>query len=215
MAFQGFQNLTPFAAEALLLLDEEGAQVITLIAKATYAIKGSGLALASEQAPLVKAPIHHGEPGASSLKYESEASYTKTATDVVLLGHAQPEQGRAPSVDVTLEVGPIRKQVRVFGERTWKRTLGTPTISAPRPFERMPLVYERAFGGRDLPLNPVGVGYAPPDREPEALLVPNLEDPAELLQQPTDRPAPRGFGYLCPDWAPRRQHAGTFDEAWR
>src|SRR5262249_7655055 len=65
---QGFQNLTPFAAETLLLLDEQGAQVVTLVAKATYTIAEGSLVLADEQAPIVKAPVYHGAPGTSSLK---------------------------------------------------------------------------------------------------------------------------------------------------
>jgi hypothetical protein len=225
---QGFQNLTPFAAEELLLLDEEGAQVITLVVKATYAILDRGLELAEEQAPIVKTPIYYGAPGASSLKVETEASYTKMATDVVLLGHAQPEQATATELDVVLSCGPIRKQVRVYGDRIWKRSLGLPTITAPRPFERIPLLYERSFGGWDKSSldpkdhraetrNPVGVGYLRPDveRDVQGLSLPNLEDPTELIQKPAERPKPAGFGYVCPHWAPRRQQAGTFDDAWR
>jgi hypothetical protein len=140
MAPQGFQNLTPFAAEELLLLDEEGAQVITLVVKATYAIKDRALEIAAEQAPIVKAPVHHGDPSTSSLKYESEAPYTKLATDVVLLGHAQPEQSAATELDVVLKVGPIKKQIRVYGDRTWDRRSGALAPSAPRPFERIPHV---------------------------------------------------------------------------
>lgn len=227
MAPQGFQNLTPFAAEELLLLDEEGAQVLTLIAKATYAIKDGALELAAEQPPIVKAPVHHGPPSTSSLKYESEAMYTKRATDVVLLGHAQPEQATATELDVVLRVGPLHKQIRVYGDRVWEKRGGVPAPSAPGPFARIPLVYERAFGGWDRRArdpkehraearNPVGVGYLRPDRKPDAsgLRLPNLEDPAALLRAVTDRPPPAGFGYLCPDWAPRREQAGTFDAAW-
>src|SRR5262245_35296706 len=112
MAPQGFQNLTPFTGEELFLLDEEGAQVLTLVVKATYAIKDRGLEMA-EQAQIVKAPVYYGEPGASSLKLETEAPYTKVATDVVLLGHAQAERATATELDVLLAVGPIHKQVRV------------------------------------------------------------------------------------------------------
>ena len=213
---QGFQNLTPFAAETLLLLDQEGAQGVTLVAKATYAIVDGALALADEQPKVVKAPVYHGDPGVSSLRYESEACFTKPATDVILLGHAQPEIGRAGEVLVSLSVGPIKKHVRVFGDRTWKRTLGLAAISTPKPFERMPLVYERAFGGAGMP-NPVGVGFHRGDmeREFDGLRLPNLENPDQLLARPTDLPTPAGFGYLAADWAPRRTLAGTFDEAWK
>lgn len=229
MPSAGFQNLTPFTAESLILLDEEGREVLTLIAKATYEIptQGTALALAPEQEPLVLAPVHHGEPDRSSLRYASDAVTEKVATDVVLLGHAWSERGLAPEVDVTLEVGPIQKQVRVFGDRTWRRVLGAFKPSAPRPFRRMPLLYERAFGGVDTsssnpaehleePENPVGIGFVRPvpGRDYEGLRLPNLEDPAALLQEPTDRRRPVGFGFVAPSWAPRRIQAGTFDEAW-
>jgi hypothetical protein len=203
------------------------------VAKGTYDLKLSGgLELAADRAPLHLAALHHGAPGASSLKYEHDAAFAKVATDVVLLGHAQPERGRATELDVTLRVGSLRKQVRVFGDRFWRRTMSGRTYSAPLSFETMPLVYERAFGGWDRsapdpaqhacdPRNPVGVGFVVPLAEPrdapddDGAALPNLEDPGQLIHDPEDRPAPAGFGFLAPDWSPRRQHAGTFDDAWK
>jgi hypothetical protein len=130
-------------------------------------------------------------------------------------------------MDVSLVVGPVAKVVRVFGDREWRGPLDL-RISPPIPFERMPLIYERAFGGvrkhdeEKGPLeidwrNPVGVGFglrsAPPDKAVRRL--PNLEDPAQLIGSPRDRPAPAGFGYVAPSWEPRRRYAGTYDEAWQ
>ena len=235
MAYQGFQNLTPFAAEPFFLADAEGARVLTLVVKATFDIvmnkaRGAGASaveIAPEQPAIHKAPVHRGEPGRSSLEYESEAAFTKAAADVVLLGHAQPERGHATDLTVGLRVGGLRKQVRVFGDRAWRRTRGAHTIGPPHPFERMPLVYERAFGGCDparqacYAQNPVGVGFrAPSDAPddagpPDGARLPNLEDPAHLLRDPGDQPPPAGFGFVAPEWAPRRRLAGTFDDAWR
>jgi hypothetical protein len=223
MAYQGFTNLTPFAAEPFLLADEQGAALLTLVAKGTYdLLPRGGLGLVAEQPPVHKVPVHHGEPGVSSLRYEHEAAFGKVRADVVLLGHAQPERGRATELDVGLRVGALRKQVRVFGDRFWRRG-ARPGISDPASFERLPLVYERAFGGADDPRNPVGIGFlaaaapsesAPPPVADDARL-PNLEDPAHLLRDPHDHPAPAGFGFVAPEWAPRRQLAGTFDDAWK
>lgn len=232
MAYQGFENRTPFAAEPFLLADEEGRALLVLVAKATYDLgpKG-GLTLAEEQAPVHRVPVHHGEPGLSSLKYENEASFAKVTADVVLLGHAQPERGRATELDVMLRAGPLRKQVRVYGDRSWRRSpAGRPILGAPASFERMPLVYERAFGGWDRsaappraydPRNPVGVGFRAPSADPAAsppgddVTLPNLEDPAQLIREPSDCPPPAGFGFLAADWAPRQKLAGTFDDAWQ
>jgi hypothetical protein len=227
MAYRGFFNVTPFVAEMFLLADERGAGVATLVAKATYTLKGSALDLAEEPSPLHPSPVYAGEPGTSSLRYESDAVFVKTAADVVLLGHAQAERGRPAELDVSLRVGrAIDRKVRVFGDRVWTKTLGRVAASAPLPFERVPLVFERAFGGWDRsgepaehafePRNPVGTGFLRPGspRDPEGVKLPNLEDPAALLKAPADQPAPVGFGFLAPDWSPRRELAGTYDEAW-
>jgi hypothetical protein len=234
MPYEGFENRTPFCAQQFLLADENGATVLTLVAKATYDLqRGGGLALAAEQAGLHLAPEHHGEPGKSSLRYESEVAFAKPVVDVVLLGHARPDRGRKAEVDVSLRVGPVKKQVRVFGDRFWRRKLGgRPAMSEPASFEAMPLVYERAFGGNDRwsgaqnaeacdLRNPVGVGFVakPPDPSvafaDDDIKLPNLEYPAQLVRELGDRPQPAGFGFLAPDWTPRRQLAGTYDEAWK
>jgi hypothetical protein len=228
MSYQGFENRTPFAAEPFFLADEEGASLLTLVAKGTYDLpaRGGALERAAEQPPVHKVPVHHGEPGAGSLRYEHETAFAKVVADVVLLGHAQPERGRTTEIDVGLRVGPLRKLVRVFGDRFWRRG----SMSAPTSFETMPLVYERAFGGWDRsasdatvhacdPRNPVGAGFiavADPNVPPaDDLRLPNLEDPGHLIRDPQDRPAPAGFGFIAPDWTPRRQLAGTFDDAWK
>lgn len=226
MVRKGFVNLTPFAAEQLLLQDERGADVLTLVVKASFRIRErGGLERLEPQSPLNLAPVFHGEPGASSLKYETEAVFTKTTTDVVLLGHAHAPNDRTTQLEVSLRVGSLHKRVLVVGERVWSRFLGTSTISPPLRFERMPLVYERAFGGWDRSVpeqhevdlrNPVGTGFiAHPSRHAyEGLRLPNLEEPSQPIRRPTDRPPPVGFGFIAPNWQPRLRHAGTYDRAW-
>jgi hypothetical protein len=94
------------------------------------------------------------------------------------------------------------------------------------PFTEMQLLWERAFGGSStLPSgeiladerNPVGVGFKGNRSELEMLgtPLPNLEDPGSLLASPGDRSVPAGFGFLARSWRPRRDFAGTYDEAWR
>src|SRR5690606_1377385 len=86
-------------------------------------------------------------------------------------------------------------------------------------FERMPLRYERAFGGRDPrtgavdPRNPVGVGFLEASqREGVAgLPLPNIEDPDQLLRAPFERPPPAGFGVVARSWLPRRELASASD----
>ncbi len=225
----GFVNLTPFAAEQLLLGDERGGDVLTFVVKATYAMtpaaSGIGLAVAEEQVPVQVAPEYYDDPETGSVKYDSDAVYTKLGTDVVLIGHAHAA-GDMTEMDVRLRVGPLGMTVRVFGDRVWTKTAGRWRISGPQPFQAMPLVYERAFGGWDRtnpdeskheyePRNPAGVGFLAKRGKPhEGTPLPNLEDPRALIKRPKDRPAPVGFGFIGPHWHPRVQYSGTYDRRW-
>ena len=49
----------------------------------------------------------------------------------------------------------------------------------------------------------------------DCLLLPNIENPADLIQKPGQRPKPVGFGMIAPYWQPRAGYAGTYDESWR
>jgi hypothetical protein len=222
------RNQTPFPAAIVPGLDREGRDTVTVVVKATFALgRREALEVADAQVPIAYADAFHGEPGLSSLQYEADACPAKKGTDVALSGHARAVRP-VPSLDVSLAVGRLRKVVRVFGDRVWFTTVGGPAISAPIPFARMPLVYERAFGGGDLavadpaarprdPRNPVGVGFtsATDPTRVDGVRLPNLEDPEALIASPGDRPAPAGLGFVGRDWLPRCAFAGTYDEAWQ
>lgn len=224
---RGFVNLTPFAAGHFLLLDARGTEVLTLAVKASFLLTPQArLAPLEPQLPIHLEPVFHGEVGASSLKYESDAVLPKPTTDVVLLGHAHAPAPRTPQVEVSLRAGALSKRVLVLGDRVWDRFLGTTTLSSPLPFERMPLTYERAYGGWDhgdpeRPVaelrNPVGTGFVahPSHTRCAGLRLPNLEDPHHRIRHPADRPPPAGVGFIAPHWQPRLQLAGTHDPAWQ
>lgn len=227
MAQPRLENRTPFAAEALFLTDEQGRPVVTLVAKATYALSRRGLALAEEQASLRLDGESWGKDSAdSSYRYEPECASFKPATDVVLVGHAHPPKAQSREFLVRFQVGPLRKEVRVVGDRTWYKGLGSLSMTPPRPVERLPLCYERAFGGWDRshpdpsrhtfePRNPVGRGFRGPEgRFEEGILLPNLEDPAHVLTSFRQTPPPAGFGFLSPHWLSRARFAGTYDAVW-
>ncbi|WP_437661592.1 DUF2169 family type VI secretion system accessory protein [Sorangium sp. So ce1182] len=222
------RNETPFKATIALFPDEDGVDTLYIVVRATLAIAGASLGVAQTQRPIQLTDDYWGEPGHSSLKRPSDLHLCKPTTDVLLTGEAWAPRGhQASQVDVALSIGSVRKTIRVFGDREWKGMLGE-HISSPIPFRRMPLVYERAFGGvlevdpdtKETvlePRNPVGVGFARSRRGGgiTAHRLPNLEDPAYLIQRPTDRAPPAGFGAVAASWEPRRSHAGTYDEAWR
>jgi hypothetical protein len=232
MQYLGFVNLTPFAAQPLLLSDERGADLFTCVVKGSFGLhrqrEGTSLSIAGEQAPVSIAPEYYGDPELSSVKYDSDAVPVKLGTDIVLIGHARPEFGSAAWLDVSLTVGPAQCVVRVFGNRVWTAPRGKWTATPPEPFEAMPLVYERAFGGWDRsspdpaqhefePRNPVGVGFVAKRNGAvqEGSPLPNLENPRDLVTGPTDRPTPIGFGFIGPHWQPRARYAGTYDAGWQ
>lgn len=224
MGHPTLENETPFAFDMTGLSDEEGRPLLLFVVKATYAIGDSGLKLAEEQEPVKWAGEPWGKRGESSDRYEPGTAFIKLATDVVLLGHAYPPQKGATESLVALQVGPLKKAVRVVGERTWFRSMGRVTATKPLPFDKLPLTWERAFGGWDRtdsakptfePRNPVGTGFrASPRHFEEGLKLPNLEDPAEPLREFGQRVTPVGFGFTSPDWQPRAKYGGTYDEAW-
>lgn len=224
------ENRTPFVLEVLHLVDEECRPLVVPVLKGTFTILPDGrCARADEQLPLNLAGENHGkDPETSSFKYEPEVAFVKPSTDVVLIGHAYARSRGTREMQVALGVGPVTKTIAVFGDRNWFRTMGLVSKTDPAPFEKIPLVYERAFGGWDRrdpdpekhlyePRNPVGVGFIGPlgvdGQSPQPL--PNLEDPATPITKPTQRPAPAGFGFIGPHWQPRAALAGTYDEAWQ
>jgi hypothetical protein len=218
-----------------LLADENGYDLLTMVVKATYDIhtNHNSITIAHEQAPIVEAGEYYGDPTATSIKYATEADYIKLGTDVALVGHAYAQQDGVTQLDVRLRVGPVVKELRVYGDRCWQNYIPSKGESTegsqfpqPEPITKVPLVYERAFGGEDTSLedetkhefdkrNPVGMGIVNKHSDdPVDIFLPNIEDPRYPLKNLQERPPPAGFGYISPHWEPRVQFAGTYDEQW-
>ena len=214
------ENKTPFKATIAVFPDRSGIDTLYVIVKATLSLR-PGLALAEEQVPVVMADEYYGDPALSSLRAGSEMHIGKVGTDVLLIGSAWATDKRpVRQMPVTMSVAERRKTILVTGNRTWRD--GRPTD--PQPFESMPLVWERAFGGvhktEDKVLaeerNPVGCGFGGGRSagDVQGQPVPNLEDPAAPLQQLGAAPTPACLAPIAPSWLPRRSYAGTYDARW-
>ncbi len=226
MAQTQITNGLSFPTELQHLFDRDGVPVAVAVTKATFSIERDRLAPASEQVGILASGEPWGEAGKSSYKYEPECCYYKPGTDVVLVGSAFPPFAAATQVQVAIAVGSLRKRAIVFGDRFWVRTLTGTYLSSPEPFESMPLVYERAFGGWDRSdpdpkrhicntRNPVGTGFAKtfaPNQE--RIPLPNIENPDDLITSMDSRPKPMGFGFTSSHWQPRAAMAGTYDSSW-
>ena len=126
-----------------------------------------------------------------------------------------------------MSVGQCAQQALIVGDRIWDVNLGLRALrmSSPQPFNAIPLIWERAFGGSvyddggkliaNEPRNPVGRGLF---RNSEAALgqpLANIEDPQSRIQGPGNRPNPIGFGPVARWWQPRVAYAGTYDQTWQ
>jgi hypothetical protein len=222
-------NRTPFLHALIPGADRDDVAQLTLLLKGTFRIpaRGGPATWADEQVPIRYADETSAAIPAASVRCESDVSPAKPGTDVLLLGHAHAGAHAQSMVEVSLEVGPLRKVVRVTGDRAWTRAGAAWIASRPVPFQRLPLVYERAFGGADTSdpdpalrgadqRNPAGTGFvlAGARDRLEGLRLPNLEDPARPITDWAQTPPVAGFGWVSRSWLPRRAFAGTFDAAW-
>lgn len=221
-------NKTPYAAERTIVMDKAGEKRWVVVVKATYRVRSNGTTeLSEEQKPPLYSAEHIGEPGKSSILYEADLIPTKRATDVLINGHAHAPAGAlADIVDVRVRVGPVSKALRVFGDRHWYTAIpGALRASAPTKFERMPITYERAYGGWDkkdsdptkqrlYAKNPIGRGFAVKAQHLEGHALPNVEHPSHLISVWNDRPPPAGFGAIASYWSPRLEWGGTYDDQW-
>jgi len=219
-----------------------------LILQATYALRQRAgrwtLEPLEDQPPLVMADRFrtvlaapgNGQPGAdaraqeqvSSLLVESELLPFKPHADVLISGDAIAPEGRpARQWLAGVRIGEWSKLLKVSGARSWERERrGKWRLSAPDEAERVPLLYEHAYGGtvtvgRDgktaaYAENPCGIGYlgeaAALPADARVLAAPGIEYPDdETPAEPGHIQRVAGFGPIPMHWQPRAARLGTVD----
>lgn len=207
---------SPLAVGSFVWQPRAGAFALTVVCKATYTLQ-QGVS------PLVAAPdepsftdIHWQGNPAASVHIPSDLAPFKRRIDVLVSGHVHAPVGPpVRSLVARLRVGTIQKSMAVLGDRFW-----TPDgrISGPAPFTKMPILWERAEGGRGT-WNPVGIPVGlPAGREGPAPL-PSFEPVGFVRQTPTQGSMPVGLGPLSPAWPTRtmylRHHLATWShDTW-
>jgi hypothetical protein len=128
---------------------------LVMLVKRAYAIHGSTLR-ALPEAPLLQVEAEY-VPSSNARAADRLAQDVdlfaahKPWTDVILTGAAWSSRGPVRMLDTGLRVGPLRKAVRVWGERTIRSDApGRLRFSDPAPFTTLPLIWDHAYGGRDV-----------------------------------------------------------------
>lgn len=208
----------------------------TVLVKRSYRIAAGKIAQRSElDAPLrlVDQYYDSGDPEWSVVEHENDMAPFKAATDVVLIAKAYAANGKpVASMAVGVSVGSHKKLLLVTGDRRCEwRADAPPLVSAPEPFVEMEIRYDRAYGGRDeksdpklpffYPRNDMGRGVVLRNvREVvDGLLLPNIEDPDDLLTAERividdphrwpQQPLPQGLGWRQRTWYPRSALIGS------
>ena len=186
---------------------------LTVAVKGTFTLVPGGPCTPATHA-LPTGDEHHDDDVERSVRYASDLDPLKPRGECMVIGSFHAPGGRAvPSSKVAFQIGPVRKQLAVFGDRAWH--LGR--ASDPKPISKLALSWEHAFGGPGFADNPVGRGIAAVELEKgqSRVLLPNLEDPAAMIAAREQRPRPIGFGPIPRTWSSRTKLAGTYGPAWQ
>jgi hypothetical protein len=171
-----------------------GQLMVTFVVKATFAFEPGGRMKVVDPEPIRTDDDHQGGHPMKSLVGACETAPMLRAVDVVLTGHAYPSAGETQAaVRLGISGGSglvLEKTLQVTGDRG--------ADGAPMPFERMPLVWERAHGGIGHGQNPIGTGVGSSSPKP-----PNITYP-EGVERGT-----AGFGPIPATFPVRRKLLGA------
>lgn len=211
-------NTTPYRFHCLDCSTTPELPARSLIVKGTFKLRVGAKAEAipaNDQTPMLGDMSFMDDLG-RSLKTATDLVAYKTRGEVMMHASCHAGLGRTKTeCDVTMAVGPIEKTLRVTGDRAWASKDSRVGMTTPRPFDKMPIRWERAFGALSNLENPLGRGVdLVPGPTGEIAWVPNVEYPNQRVVTPTDRPTPAGFGPVSPAWNPRSARQGTRDQRW-
>lgn len=191
-------DITPLglAAVETVLWQMQGRLHVTVVVKASFAFTLDAAMTRIDPEEILRAEVHHNKNPMRSVRATGDLAPFQPRADVVLTGHACAPVGttvEALSVRLVVfrERALIDKTIHVRGDAQ-----GADTV----PFDRVPLMYERAFGGIGWEENPLGVGAG----AATSAKSPNLIDPAEPKRV-------AGFGPISRGWPLRKRLLGAAD----
>lgn len=167
-----------------------GTTRITLAIKARFKIQNQAVMEPIDPSPLVREDFSRTPNG--SLDEPCELVPYLPSAGIVVKGHAWAPSTATPARAVSVRLAVFRgawlidKTLHVYGDRR-------PGEANAQPFSRLPIVYERAYGGQGADANPAGIGAGSP-------LLPNIIDARDARK-------PGGFGPIAPGWPARARLA--------
>ena len=173
----------------------------------TCSIGPEALTIAPAQLPL-ETDANQPHPHDAMLPKERAASVCAT-------GFVYAAGGSATEALARLSVGERAHEVVAIGARVWRKSMLGSVATSPLPFQRIPMAWNRAFGGEvkrawttqkidgetmivpghssHFPANPEGMGFYLTADDAVEQPLPVLEDPAHRIEKVDDWPEPRCF----------------------
>ncbi|MFT3772859.1 MAG: DUF2169 domain-containing protein [Minicystis sp.] len=200
----------PWRAASLLWQPHPGAWALTVACHAVFELLPNESPVAAKPLPLD--PVKDDDERAFVEPWGPPAPF-KRHPEVIVVGHAYAPPGRkVTSLVARLGVGDLEKLLHVHGEACFTQE---GALTAPIPFERMPLRWDRAAGA-PYDGNPVGIAMgkdAVPDTQGRVLL-PNLRPMGTSIRSRDEVVAPVGFGPIRPMWPSRIERLHRYAAYW-
>ncbi|UQA57791.1 DUF2169 family type VI secretion system accessory protein [Polyangium aurulentum] len=175
----------PGATAAAFAWRTRGRLEVTVLVKATFAFAPDGEMRPVEPQEVLFAEVYHRGGQGRMVRFASDRAPYLPRAEVVFTGHAHAPPGAA------VASMPVRITIYDGDSLVLDKAL---LVQDEAPFERMPIIYERAPAGPDMQENPFGVAPGSPH-------APNILDPRDPSRS-------AGFGPIARAWPSRRRLLG-------
>jgi len=137
---------------------------------------------------------------AGATHYASDFADKKLRAEVLARATYYAPRGRpVREGEAAIQVGKLRKKVRVVGPRVW---VDDTLASDPLELVKMPLTWENAYGGPGFDANPAGTGHVSKE-------LPTVEAIGAPVKRRGDHNVPATLAPISPFWPARVKKMGT------
>lgn len=137
------------------------------------------------------------------LGYISDFAPYKPYADFAAIGTGYPPSEATGHFIVRMQVGDHAREIGVIGERQWQHSFAAEGPGKPSQVKATQLSWNNAWGGKDYPMNPLGIGR-------EGLMMHTLVDPLHLVRSTSEVVPPAVFAPYPKTCPQRRAKLGTY-----